>query len=301
MRTNTLSKPRKKSVRKKKPQYDPLQMQLPVQTAHEKKMAAQAGAADRDLGDEGFIEDEDEDGGSFYRPWPHRIYNAIIGLCFIPFAWVLTVALTHTFGTMRHKGTPFYKTHECVSLIAGCSIWLLIFFSSLVIRGTPLMVRLYVIGHEFMHAWLAGFFFKGRIKEFKAEAEGGYIVTDKYNFLIALAPYLWPIYCIPVLAVWGVAGWFPWGLEYAGTFFAALGFTWMFHLSFTVWMLMKGQSDLLGPGRLFSLVLIYTVNVALLAAFIITMASEFTWARFGRELWNASRGFYLLFAGGLGR
>jgi hypothetical protein len=145
-----------------------------------------------------------------------------------------------------------------------------------------------------MHAWLAGFFFKGNIKEFKADADGGYIVTDKYNFLIALAPYLWPIYCIPVLAAWGVAGWFPWGLEYAGTFFGALGFTWMFHLSFTVWMLLKGQSDLLGPGRIFSIVLIYTVNVGLLAAFIITMAPEFTWSGFGHELWKAYRGFYLM-------
>ena len=43
----------------------------------------------------------------------------------------------------------------------------------------------------------------------------------------------------------------------------------MYHLSFTVWMLMKGQSDLLGPGRIFSVVLIYTTNVALLAGFLV--------------------------------
>ena len=100
----------------------------------------------------------------------------------------------------------------------------------------------------------------------------------------------------PVLAAWGVAGWFPWGQEWIGSFYGALGFTWMFHLSFTVWMLAKGQSDLLGPGRIFSLVLIYIVNVGLLAAFVITMAREFTWWGFGRELWSEARAFYLAVA-----
>jgi len=286
-RGTILSKARKKSPRKKTP-YDARQLKLPVAPERGGKLAARAS----ELGDEMFEGDEPE---AFHRPWRHRIYNAIIGLCFLPFAWVLTMALIETFGKVRYRGAglPFYKTHEFVSLIAGCGVWLLIFFGSLLLRGIPLFIRLYVIGHEFMHAWLAGFFFKGRIKEFKAEADGGYIVTDKYNFLIALAPYLWPIYCIPVLAAWGVAGWFPWGQEWIGSFYGALGFTWMFHLSFTVWMLAKGQSDLLGPGRIFSLVLIYTVNVALLAAFVITMAREFTWMGFGRELWKAAQAFYL--------
>jgi hypothetical protein len=286
-----LSTPRKKSVRKKKTPYDVRQMTLPVVSQRAGKLKARAA----DLGEE-LMEDEEE---TFHRPWRHRMYNAIIGLCFVPFAWVLTRALVGTFETMRHSsaGLPFYKTHDCVSLIAGACVWLVIFFGSLWLRGVPLFIRLYVFGHELMHAWIAGVFFKGRIKEFNVSADGGYIVTDKYNFIIALAPYLWPIYCIPVLAVWGVVGWFPEGLAYTGTFHGALGFTWMYHLSFTVWMLSKGQSDLLLPGRIFSLVLIYTVNVALLAAFVITMASEFTWAGFGHELWKATREFYLMVAG----
>jgi hypothetical protein len=268
-------------------------MRLPVPTTpHEKKLAAQAAAAERRVADDAEVESDDEP--VMERPWKHRAYNALIGLGFVPFAWVLTVALWKTFATIsRQSGEqPFYKTHECVSLIGGCVAWLFIFGLSLPFRGKPLCTRVYVLGHEFMHAWLAAGFFKGRIKEFNASPDGGYIITDKYNFIIALAPYLWPIYCIPVLAAWGVAGWFPWGIAYTGTFFAALGFTWTFHLSFTVWMLTKGQSDLLGPGRVFSLVLIYTVNVALLAAFVITMAPEISWAAFGGELWKATHDFY---------
>ena len=272
-------------------------MPLGVYTDDERKLQAKAQAAVRAA--EYVEEDEQDDQGeeeSMHRPWRHRIYNAIIGLSFLPFAWVLTVALWHTFGAAKGKGLPFYKTHEFVSLIGGCLGWMVLFFTGIFLRGTPLFLRLYVIGHEFMHAWLAGFFFKGRIKDFQTGRDGGYIITDKYNFIIALAPYLWPIYCIPVLAAWGVAGWFPWGLEYAGSFFGALGFTWMYHLSFTGWMLTKGQSDLLGPGRIFSLVIIYTANVALLAAFVITMAAEFSWVGFGEELWKAARAFYLTLA-----
>jgi hypothetical protein len=292
-----LSKGRKKSAKTRKTPYDARQLRLPVHTTpHERKLAAQAAATARNQEAEEELADDDE---GFVRPWRHRLYNALIGLGFVPFAIVLTLAVWRTFASIKHNGPhlPFYKTHECVSLIVGGFAWMVIFVGSLAVRTTPLLTRVYVIGHEFMHAWLAGFFFKGRIKEFKADADGGYIVTDKYNFLIALAPYLWPIYCIPVLAVWGVAGWFPWGTEYTGTFFAALGFTWTFHLSFTVWMLSKGQSDLLGPGRIFSLVLIYIVNVAMLAAFVITMAPEFSWRAFGSELWNASLEFYHALAG----
>ncbi len=264
-------------------------MKLPALNEHDRKLAADAQPANSP---DDFVGEGDDE--PMVRPWKHRIYNAIIGLCMVPFAWVLTMALWKTFGVRQHiSGQPFYKTHHFVSLIAGCGLWMVVFFVGIFLRGTPLFLRIYVIGHEFMHAWLAGFFFKGRIKKFKTGSEGGYIITDKYNFIIALAPYLWPIYCIPVLAAWGIAGWFPWGLEYAGSFFAALGFTWMYHLSFTVWMLMKGQSDLLGPGRIFSVVLIYTTNVALLAAFVITMAQEFSWMGFARELGKEVLSFYL--------
>lgn len=294
IRRTTLSKARKKTVSRKKTPYDARQLRLSVLTEHERKLAVRARAAGLADADVIPVVEPAEEEEELVRPLRHRVYNAIIGLCLVPFAWVLTVALLHTFGAMRRNGTiaPFYKAHEFVSLIVGCGAWLFIFFASLVIRGKPLFVHMYVLGHEFMHAWIAGLFFKGNIREFEVSSEGGHIVTDKYNFIIALAPYLWPIYCIPVLAAWGVAGWTPWGLEYAGTFFGALGFAWMFHVSFTVWMLTKGQSDLLLPGRLFSIVLIYMMNVGLLAAFVITMAPEFTWSGFLRELWLVTKGFY---------
>ncbi len=294
IRSTNLSKGRKKTVSRKKTPYDARQLRLSVPTEHERKLAARAKAAGL-ANEEDFPAEEPAEEEELIRPWRHRVYNAIIGLCLVPFAWVLTVALLHTFGAMGRNGTigPFYKTHEFVSLIVGSGTWLFIFFASLAIRGTPLFVHMYVLGHEFMHAWIAGLFFKGRIREFEVSSEGGHIVTDKYNFIIALAPYLWPIYCIPVLAAWGVAGWTPLGLEYAGTFFGALGFAWMFHVSFTVWMLTKGQSDLLLPGRLFSFVLIYTMNVGLLAAFVITMAPEFSWSGFLTELWKVTKGFYV--------
>ena len=63
-------------------------------------------------------------------------------------------------------------------------------------------MSLYVFGHELTHAlwvWLMG----GRVSRFRVGREGGHILTDKNNFLIALAPYFFPLYSILVLALYG--------------------------------------------------------------------------------------------------
>src|SRR6476646_4520188 len=65
-----------------------------------------------------------------------------------------------------------------------------------------LPIVLYVFGHELTHAlwvWLMG----GRVSRFKVGREGGHILTDKNNFLIALSPYFFPLYSILVIALYG--------------------------------------------------------------------------------------------------
>src|SRR4029434_5352953 len=78
----------------------------------------------------------------------------------------------------------------------GVVLWLIAFF------GLPRPIVLYVFGHELTHAlwvWLMG----GRVSRFKVGREGGHILTDKNNFLIALAPYFFPLYSILVIALYG--------------------------------------------------------------------------------------------------
>jgi hypothetical protein len=131
------------------------------------------------------------------------------------------------------------------------------------------------------------------VKDFVVRRDGGHILTDTHNFWIALAPYFYPIYSIAVMVVYGAVSLFYdighseyplLGMTPLQWLFLALGVTWAFHMSFTFWMIPKGQSDLSSHGTYFSLVIIYLVNLALLSAFLILAAPEVTLAGFSQDL-----------------
>ena len=140
------------------------------------------------------------------KRWSDRFWNALAGLSLVPFAWIFTAALFNTFSNAMHKRghAPFWMSHEFLMFGLGAGIWLLWLCVSLLIWKRPRPVRAYVLGHELMHMLMARIF-RGKIRDWHIGAEGGYIVTNKYNFLIALAPYLWPFYSVPVLAAWGIS------------------------------------------------------------------------------------------------
>jgi len=81
-----------------------------------------------------------------------------------------------------------------VATLAGAGCWLAIFL----LLPKPMWV--YVFGHELTHAiwtWLFG----GRVKKFKASSQGGHVVVTRNNFIIALAPYFFPLYAVLVVLV----------------------------------------------------------------------------------------------------
>src|ERR1700759_2717707 len=97
----------------------------------------------------------------------------------------------------------------------------------------------------------------GKVTDFKVEREGGYILTDTHNFWIALAPYFYPLYSLVVVIAFGIASLFWDFTGVSETFmlmtpmqwmFLLLGASWAFHLSFTIWMIPKGQTDLTYHG-----------------------------------------------------
>jgi hypothetical protein len=142
---------------------------------------------------------------------------------------------------------------------------------------------LYVFGHELTHAlwvWLMG----GRVSRFKVGREGGHILTDKNNFLIALAPYFFPLYSILVIALYGALSLFVNMQPYGRLLYALIGGTWAFHLTFTCWMIPKNQSDLSDNGTIFSLVVIYLINLLLLSAMLIIVSPHITFASFGADI-----------------
>jgi hypothetical protein len=225
--------------------------------------------------------------------WWHRHWNLIVGLCFIPFACIFTTAFLHTFGRAiaGGHGLPFWMKHEFLMFALGAVAWFAWLLFCFWKWREPRPVFLYVLGHELTHAAVVKLCF-GTVKRFHATSDGGYIETNKYNFFIALAPYLWPFYSIPLLAAWSLSLVIPGVPYFREIFLLGLGFTWMFHLTFTLWMLPKGQTDFRGPGLLFSFTLIYTVNVILLTGALVSFARAVTWRGYFSQLMESAVAFY---------
>ena len=141
-----------------------------------------------------------------------------------------------------------------VPLVAGAACWLVVF------AFLPRPMWVYVVGHELTHvvwAWLFG----GKVKKFKATSRGGEVVITKSNFLVALAPYFFPLYAV-LVALGFLIGHLIWGWsKWAPLFHLMLGAAYAFHLTLTWEILKTEQSDITGQGYLFSGVIIFLGNV----------------------------------------
>ncbi len=149
------------------------------------------------------------------------------------------------------------------------------------------LVFLYVIGHEFSHAiwvWLHG----GRVHEFEARMEGGHIVTDKTNTWIVLAPYVFPFYTVLWLAAYAVAVLVLGVPGDERVLSAGIGFTWVLHLAYTVWMIYKGQPDIEYGGTLFSLTFVYLANLTVICCLLVMGSSRVTWGCFGSDMLHSA-------------
>lgn len=144
-----------------------------------------------------------------------------------------------------------------IPLLAGATCWLIVFLLM------PKPMWIYVFGHELTHA-LWTYLFGGRVKKMKVSAKGGHVVISKTNFLIALAPYFFPLYAILVIAVFAV-GHLIWNWHgYLALFYLLLGAAYAFHVSLTLHILQTEQSDITSQGYLFSGVVIFLGNAVIL-------------------------------------
>lgn len=220
---------------------------------------------------------------------PTRWLNNLIGLFLLPVAFVMTQALFTSFARVA-VDHAFWATEEFWFFSLGALLWVLAFFGTTWVFGEPQPLGLYVFGHELTHAiWAKAM--GGKIYDFDASSRGGFVLTDKTNFWIALAPYFHPLYSILVIAAYGAVSIFYDLRPYTPMLFGLLGLTWAFHFSFTLWMIPKGQSDLSSQGTFFSLVLIYLLNLASLVALLIFAAPEVTFRGFVGELVRHSGDF----------
>lgn len=132
---------------------------------------------------------------------------------------------------------------------------------------SPIFLYFYVLGHELTHAFFI-YICGGQISGFKVTLQGGYVMTNKSNILIALSPYFVPFWSVVILGLSGIIRLF-WDVPYhSEALYLTIGITWTFHLSWTLWMIPRDQPDLKENGTFFSLVLIYLANVLLLATLL---------------------------------
>lgn len=201
--------------------------------------------------------------------------NSVIALFLLPLAWVSTLTFFTCFAraTFQHG---FWASEEFWFFSLGALLWGIAFL------GLPRPLWIYVFGHELTHAlwvWMMG----GRVSKFHVSSAGGHIISDKHNVWIALAPYFFPLYSIAVIAAYGALAFFYPMENFHRWLYAGIGLTWAFHVSFTLWMIPKGQTDLTYFGTFFSLVVIYLMNLLVLSALLICAAPHVTARGFAAE------------------
>ena len=192
-----------------------------------------------------------------------RFFRFVIGLLLIP----LCVAGTRTLISLVMKLYPGDQAvpYPLMALLAGFLLWQMIFIF------LPRPVRTYVFAHELTHAlwgWLMG----ARVSKFKVSKDKGSVTLSKTNFLITLAPYFFPLYTVLLIIMYYILFIF-WDVEkYHSVWLGLIGFTWGFHLSFTVITLMQKQSDIRSSGHLFSYAFIYLMNVLGICLWVVVVS-----------------------------
>jgi hypothetical protein len=154
-----------------------------------------------------------------------------------------------------------------VAIISGAGCWLVIYLL------LPKPMWIYVFGHEMTHVlwtWLMG----GRVKKFKASSKGGHVIVTKTNFLIALAPYFFPLYAVIVVALFSFGNWMWHWQRSAMWFHLLLGAAYGFHVTLTWHILKSSQTDITDQGYLFSAVVIFLGNVGVLLVAIPLLTRE---------------------------
>jgi len=176
-----------------------------------------------------------------------------IGIELLPFVFALSQTFFQTISSMGDPGL-FLESRYFIFFMSGFLAWVVIFFT------LPKPMRLYVLGHELTHAiWVLAM--GGRVTGFKVGKDGGYVQTDTVNFWIALAPYFFPIYTVFLVIIYGLSN-LVWDLgPYLVWLYFLIGLTWSFHVVFTLKMIPTVQPDITSNGWVFSLVVIYLINI----------------------------------------
>ena len=213
----------------------------------------------------------------------------LTGLALLPACWGVTRAFVDAL--VSAAGATGGVSVEALSLLGGIAAFAL----SWMALSHP--VRAYVLGHELTHA-LWGLFFGARPSDLRVAANGGSVRLTKSNLLITLAPYFFPFYTFVVIVFALVTYAFLRPLPFLPLWMFLIGFTWAFHVLFTIETLMQRQPDVTLYGRVFSWAFIFLVNAGIVLAWLASatpLAFEDLGGMLARRLVSAYAGVGLFF------
>lgn len=195
----------------------------------------------------------------------------VLAVALLPACWAAVRTLLDA--TVRAAGSEGAFAPPTLSLLGGMAVAAV--FWGFLSRQT----RLYVFGHELTHA-LWGLLFGAIPSRLRVRASGGSVNLTKTNVLITLAPYFFPFYTFVVLLLAAIVSFFVRPLPGLPAWLFVLGFTWSFHLLFTLAALARHQPDVHVYGRLFSWTFIWLANVAVLLLLLVA-TPDLTFAALG--------------------
>lgn len=196
--------------------------------------------------------------------WTRRLMRWLVGMFLLPLCWVTTWTFLSRFSNVTLE-QGFWQSSEFWYFATGALLMIGWFWSGLL---QSLFLYFYVLGHELTHA-VCVLIFRGKVTDFYVSAEGGYITTNKTNLIIALSPYFVPFWSVIGALIYGamrISADLKPGWDLA--FYGMMGFTWTFHMVWTLWMIPRDQPDLKENGTFLSLVVIYLANLLVLVALL---------------------------------
>ena len=185
----------------------------------------------------------------------------LTGLALLPACWGVSRAFLDS--VLAAAGGSGLSV-EALSLLGGIAAFALAWMA----LSHP--VKAYVLGHELTHA-LWGLLFFARPSDLTVGASGGSVKLSKTNLLITLAPYFFPFYTFVVIVCALVTAAFLRPLPCLPLWLFLIGFTWAFHVLFTLETLGQRQPDVKAYGRIFSWAFIFLVNVAIVLVWLAAM------------------------------
>ncbi len=210
-----------------------------------------------------------------------KAIHIILAILFLPICFSVGFILYEEIGSInRLSSAQLYFFY-------GCIFYLI--FHILVFKPE----RIYIFGHEMMHA-IATILSGGKVSSFNVSKAGGSIRTNKSNVFISLAPYLFPFYTILTGIVYFILAHFKKDvLIFSKPFLFVVGFTLTFHIVLTVDFLKIKQTDLLGTGYIFSIELICFVNLLIIAFIFSLLFKEIEFGRFFSSAFVQSKQCYV--------